>query len=58
MVRLTVENVPPEEFLISKRAKSIADSPFTAHRKMMTRSELIAMGYDEELVESYQLVMH
>ena len=50
--KVVVENVPPEEFLISKRARSIADSPFTAHRKMMTRSELVAMGYDEELVES------
>jgi len=50
--KVTVENVPPEEFLISKRARSIADSPFTAHRKMMTRSELVAMGYDEELIES------
>lgn len=48
--KVTVENVPPEEFLISKRAKSISDSPFTAHRKMMTRSELIAMGYDEDVV--------
>ena len=50
--KVVVENVPPEEFLISKRARTIADSPFTAHRKMMTRSELVAMGYDEELVES------
>jgi len=50
--KVVVENVPPEEFLISKRARSIADSPFTAHRKMMTRSELVAMGYDEELIES------
>ena len=50
--KVTVENVPPEEFLISKRARTITDSPFTAHRKMMTRSELIAMGYDEDLVYS------
>jgi hypothetical protein len=35
--KVTVENVPPEEFLISKRARTISDSPFTAHRKMMTR---------------------
>ena len=48
--KVVVENVPPEEFLISKRARTIADSPFTAHRKMMTRSELIAMGYDEDVV--------
>lgn len=50
--KVTIENVPPEEFLISKRARTIKDAPFTAHRKMMTRSELVAMGYDEDLVES------
>ena len=50
--RVKIENVPPEEFLISKRARTIADSEFTAHRKMMTRSELVAMGYDEDIVYS------
>ena len=45
-----VENVPPEEFLISKRARSIADSPFVAHRKLLPRSDLIAMGFDPEIV--------
>ena len=50
--KVVIENVPPEEFLISKRARSISDSEFTAHRKMMTRSELVAMGYDEDLVYS------
>jgi hypothetical protein len=50
--KVVIENVPPEEFLISKRARTIADSPFTAHRKMCTRSELIAMGYDEDVVMS------
>jgi hypothetical protein len=29
-----IENVPPEEFLISKSAKSIQDSPFVAHRRL------------------------
>lgn len=48
--KVVVENVPPEEFLISKRARTIEDSPFVAHRKMVTRSELIAMGYDEKIV--------
>lgn len=50
--KVVVENVPPEEFLISKRARTIADAPFVAHRKMLTRSELIAMGYSEDIVES------
>ena len=46
-----IENVPPEEFLISKSARTIEDSPFVAHRRLMTRSELIAMGYDKDLVD-------
>lgn len=50
--KVVVENVPPEEFLISKRARNIQDANFVAHRKMLTRSELIAMGYDEETVSS------
>ena len=48
--KVKVENVPPEEFLISKRARSIADSPFVAHRKLIARSDLIAMGFDPEIV--------
>jgi hypothetical protein len=46
-----IENVPPEEFLISKSARTIEDSPFVAHRRLMTRSELIAMGFDKDVVE-------
>ena len=52
--RVVVENVPPEEFLISKRARTIQDSPFVAHRRMMTRSELIAMGFKKDVVETLQ----
>lgn len=43
--RLRVENVPPEEFLISKRAKSIADTPFCGHRVLRSISDLNQMGY-------------
>ena len=46
-----IENVPPEEFLISKAARTIQDTPFVAHRKLMQRSELIAMGYDKDIVD-------
>jgi hypothetical protein len=49
--KVLIENVPPEEFLISKRAKTIQDSPFVAHRRMLTRSELVAMGFDKKIVE-------
>ena len=50
--KVVVENIPPEEFLISKRARTIADANFVAHRKMLSRSDLIAMGYDEDTVMS------
>ena len=50
--KVIVENVPPEEFLISKKARTIADAPFVAHRKLVTRSELIAMGFDKTTVET------
>jgi hypothetical protein len=50
--KVIVENVPPEEFLISKKARTIADAPFVAHRKLSTRSELVAMGFDKTLVDA------
>ncbi len=50
--RVRVEPVPPEEFLISRRARSIDDAPFVAHRVRRTVSELVAAGYDRDLVES------
>lgn len=43
--KITVENIPPEEFLISRRAKDIASAPFVAHRVLRTVSELRSMGY-------------
>ena len=53
--KVTIENVPPEEFLISKKARTIVDSPFVAHRQMLTRSTLIAMGFNKDQVESLQM---
>jgi hypothetical protein len=48
--RIQIESVPPEEFLISKRAKTIEDSPFCAHRRLISRGDLVAMGYDKDEV--------
>jgi hypothetical protein len=50
--QVRIENVPPEEFIISKKARTITDSPFCAHRKLTTRSELIAMGFDADVVDN------
>tara|TARA_R110002110_G_scaffold377604_1_gene588051 strand:+ start:1357 stop:3543 length:2187 start_codon:yes stop_codon:yes gene_type:complete len=59
--KVKVENVPPEEFLISRSAKSIEDANFVAHKVARTRSELIEMGFDPEVVDSLpatQNVLH
>ena len=50
--KVIVENVAPEEFLISKRARTINDAPFVAHRKLTTRSELVAMGFNKKKVDN------
>ena len=49
--RVKIENVPPEEFIISKKGRTVSDTPFCAHRKLVTRSELIALGFDADIVE-------
>lgn len=49
--RVRIEPVPPEEFLISRRARSIDDASFIAHRVRRTVSELVAAGYDRAVVE-------
>jgi hypothetical protein len=50
--RVVVEAVPPEEFLIDRRARSVEDSVIVAHRRMMRVSDLVALGYDEDEVRS------
>lgn len=52
--KIKIENVAPEEFLIDKRATTIQDADFVAQRKLVTRSDLIAMGYDKDLVYTLQ----
>ena len=48
--KVKIENVAPEEFLIDKRATTIEDATFVAQRSLVTRSDLIAMGYDKDVV--------
>lgn len=50
--KVKIENVPPEEFLIQRNAKTIQDANFVAHRTTKTRTELIQMGYDKEIIAS------
>nr|BAR27846.1 portal protein [uncultured Mediterranean phage uvMED] len=50
--KVKIENIPPEEFLIQRSAKSIEDADFVAHRVLKTRSELIQMGFDRDIIEN------
>ena len=51
--KIRIENVPPEEFLVNRRATSLEEAHFVAHRTVMTVSDLVAMGYDRDVVEKY-----
>lgn len=46
--RLRIMSLPPEEFLIDRRARSFDDFTVVAHRSMKTISDLTAMGYDAD----------
>lgn len=43
--RVRIDAVPPDEFLISRGARSIEDAKFVAHRVERTLSDLRAAGY-------------
>jgi hypothetical protein len=48
--RVKIENVSTAEFMIDRHADCIKDARFIAQRKMLTRSDLVAMGYDKDVV--------
>lgn len=50
--RVKIENVPPEEFRISPLSRDLKGAPYVAHVPLnMTRSDLVEMGIDPEIVE-------
>lgn len=46
-----IENIPPEEFRISPYARCLDDAPYLSHTTNKTRSALIEMGFDPEIVD-------
>ena len=50
--RCQIDPVPPEEILVSARAKNLKDCNFIAHRVAKTVSELIDMGFNKKDVEN------
>ena len=49
--KVKIVNVAPEEFLINDRATAIADASFVAQRSIVTRAELVEMGYDRKIID-------
>lgn len=45
-----IEGIPPEEILVESNAKSIDDANFIAQKKMITRGELLELGFDKDIV--------
>jgi hypothetical protein len=50
--RVQIDVLPPEELIVSKKATCVEDAPFIAHRRLVSRSELISMGFDADQVNS------
>jgi len=44
-------NVPPENFRITKGVACLEDAEIVGHEEVLTRSDLIQMGYDEDEVK-------
>lgn len=49
--RAKVANIPPEEILISRDATRVDNARFIGHRISKTVSELLAMGFDPDLID-------
>lgn len=50
--KLRLECIEPENFLMDKEARFIEEARFVAHRDEVSRSDLIEMGFDRDIVES------
>ena len=51
--QVKIDNVPPEELIFSRRATSLEDCSFIAHRTNVRAGDLIEQGYDAETVFKY-----
>ncbi|MGB6105649.1 MAG: hypothetical protein WBF88_17540 [Pusillimonas sp.] len=50
--RVYIDNVQPENFVITPRAKTIAAADIAGEFKMLTRSDMLELGYDKTKVEN------
>lgn len=52
--RIYIDNIQPENFIITPRAKTIAASDVVGEFKMLTRSDMLELGYKKSDVEGVQ----
>ena len=48
--KMMIESVPPEEFFVDRNARSVEDAYVVAHKTEMRVGDLVAMGYDFDVV--------
>lgn len=52
--RVRIAELPPEEFIIDRRARSVDTATLVGHRSDKTVSDLVDMGYPLELIEEHK----
>jgi len=51
--QVKIETMPPEEFFVDAAATSLDDAQVVGHRTMATVSDLVALGYDRDLLDDH-----
>lgn len=51
--KVRIATMPPEEFFVDAAATSMSNAQVVGHRTMATVSDLVAMGYEEDMVSEY-----
>ena len=54
MPKVRIQEVPPEEVFYTRGSVSLDDAACVAHVREMPADEVVAMGYDMELVDGYK----
>ena len=50
--RVVIESVAPEDLFIERRARTLEEANFVAHRARYTASDLVAMGYKKSVIDN------
>jgi hypothetical protein len=51
--QVKIETMPPEEFFVDAAATSLDDAMVVGHRTMATVSDLVALGYDRDMLDEH-----